>query len=83
MRGWPEQVKLMQKNWIGKSEGVRIGFEYPWKRRKRYCGCSPPAADTLMGATFCAVAAEHPIATWPRRKILKMKTSSRNARRAA
>src|SRR5690348_9571095 len=28
MKGWPEQVKLMQKNWIGKSEGVRIGFEY-------------------------------------------------------
>src|SRR3954462_6093196 len=55
---WPEQVKLMQKNWIGKSEGVRVGFPYEsgtlWVFTTR--------ADTLMGATFCAVAAEHPIA---------------------
>src|SRR2546422_6369545 len=33
--GWPEQVKLMQKNWIGKSEGVRIGFPYELNGKKR------------------------------------------------
>jgi leucyl-tRNA synthetase len=56
--GWPEQVKLMQKNWIGKSEGVRVGFEYD----KEILWVFTTRADTLMGATFCAVAAEHPIA---------------------
>ncbi|QQS55872.1 MAG: leucine--tRNA ligase [Candidatus Competibacteraceae bacterium] len=59
--GWPEQVKLMQKNWIGKSHGVRIGFPHTvgeggtlWVFTTR--------ADTLMGATYVAVAAEHPLA---------------------
>ena len=58
---WPEQVKLMQKNWIGKSHGVRIGFPHTvgeggtlWVFTTR--------ADTLMGATYVAVAAEHPLA---------------------
>src|SRR5262249_40852735 len=57
--GWPEQVKLMQKNWIGKSEGVRIGFPYD---KNQVMWVFTTRADTLMGATFCAVAAEHPIA---------------------
>src|SRR5689334_23756354 len=61
--GWPEQVKLMQKNWIGKSEGVRIGFEYQIQDRKSVLWVFTTRADTLMGATFMAVAAEHPIAT--------------------
>ncbi|MGE0081726.1 MAG: leucine--tRNA ligase [Thiohalomonadaceae bacterium] len=59
--GWPEQVKLMQKNWIGKSHGVRVGFPHDidgggvlWVFTTR--------ADTLMGATYVAVAAEHPLA---------------------
>ncbi|PIE83009.1 MAG: leucine--tRNA ligase [Candidatus Contendobacter odensis] len=58
---WPEQVKLMQKNWIGKSYGVRIGFPHEigeggtlWVFTTR--------ADTLMGATYVAIAAEHPLA---------------------
>jgi leucyl-tRNA synthetase len=62
MTGWPEQVKLMQKNWIGKSEGVRIGFEYVLEGEKRILWVFTTRADTLMGTTFCAVAAEHPIA---------------------
>lgn len=64
---WPEQVRLMQKNWIGKSHGVRIGFPYTLP------DADPPQesdilwvfttrADTLMGATYVAVAAEHPLA---------------------
>ncbi|MGQ0510120.1 MAG: leucine--tRNA ligase [Betaproteobacteria bacterium] len=60
--GWPEQVKLMQKNWIGRSEGVRIGFPYELAGDKRTLWVFTTRADTLMGATFCAVAAEHPIA---------------------
>ena len=63
MTGWPEQVKLMQKNWIGKSEGVRIGFPYELTGEKKTLWVFTTRADTLMGATFCAVAAEHPIAT--------------------
>ncbi|HUJ87825.1 MAG TPA: leucine--tRNA ligase [Burkholderiales bacterium] len=62
--GWPEQVKLMQKNWIGRSEGVRVGFEYELEGEKRVLWVFTTRADTLMGATFCAVAAEHPIATF-------------------
>jgi leucyl-tRNA synthetase len=61
--GWPEQVKLMQKNWIGKSEGVRIGFPYELESQKKVMWVFTTRADTLMGATFAAVAAEHPIAT--------------------
>src|SRR5262245_54825633 len=60
--GWPEQVKLMQKNWIGKSEGVRIGFPYELSNQKHTLWVFTTRADTLMGATFMAVAAEHPIA---------------------
>jgi leucyl-tRNA synthetase len=60
--GWPEQVKLMQKNWIGRSEGVRIGFPYRLENEDRVLWVFTTRADTLMGATFMAVAAEHPIA---------------------
>ena len=60
--GWPEQVKTMQKNWIGKSEGVRIGFPYELDGKKQVLWVFTTRADTLMGATFMAVAAEHPIA---------------------
>jgi leucyl-tRNA synthetase len=62
MSGWPEQVKLMQKNWIGRSEGVKIGFEYSLENQKKVLWVFTTRADTLMGTTFCAVAAEHPIA---------------------
>ena len=60
--GWPEQVKLMQKNWIGRSEGVRLAFPYELAGEARALWVFTTRADTLMGATFCAVAAEHPIA---------------------
>ena len=60
LTGWPEQVKTMQANWIGKSYGVRFAFphgnnEKLWVYTTR--------ADTIMGVTFIAVAAEHPLAT--------------------
>ena len=64
---WPEQVKLMQKNWIGRSHGVRIGFPYqlPPSSSASESGVLwvfTTRADTLMGATYVAVAAEHPLA---------------------
>ena len=100
--GWPERVKTMQANWIGKSTGVRFAFPYdlpggasantavgadvesrlskaePLLRREAVLHetpASPPSqsgklwvyttrADTIMGVTFCAVAAEHPLATY-------------------
>ncbi|MGV8216111.1 hypothetical protein, partial [Pseudomonas aeruginosa] len=63
--GWPEQVKTMQRNWIGKSRGMEIGFPYD-QASIGHAGqlkvfTTRPA--TLMGATYVAVAAEHPLAT--------------------
>ncbi|MDR0234350.1 MAG: leucine--tRNA ligase [Zoogloeaceae bacterium] len=60
--GWPEQVRLMQKNWIGKSVGVRLAFPYELDGKKENLWVFTTRADTLMGATFVAVAAEHPLA---------------------
>jgi leucyl-tRNA synthetase len=62
--GWPERVKLMQKNWIGRSEGVRLAFPYELDGQQKQLWVFTTRADTLLGATFCAVAAEHPIAAW-------------------
>ncbi|MBC7984431.1 MAG: leucine--tRNA ligase [Candidatus Obscuribacterales bacterium] len=60
--GWPERVRTMQANWIGKSEGVRFGFPYELDGAKRLLHVFTTRADTIMGVTFCAVAAEHPLA---------------------
>ncbi len=61
--GWPEQVRLMQKNWIGKSIGVRFAFPYTLDGKQDQLWVFTTRADTIMGVTFCAVAAEHPLAT--------------------
>ncbi|MGI9134284.1 MAG: leucine--tRNA ligase, partial [Rhodoferax sp.] len=66
--GWPERVKLMQENWIGRSEGVRFAFTHDVKDHggklidggRMYVFTT--RADTIMGVTFCAVAPEHPLA---------------------
>ena len=67
MPGWPEQVKLMQKNWIGKSEGVRFAFPYELDGKAEKLWVFTTRADTIMGVTFVAVAAEHPLATYAAR----------------
>ena len=64
LSGWPEQVRLMQKNWIGKSEGVRFAFPYEIDGRAEKLWVFTTRADTIMGVTFVAVAAEHPLATY-------------------
>ncbi len=61
--GWPERVKLMQANWIGKSTGVRFAFPYTLDGEAGKLWVFTTRADTIMGVTFCAVAAEHPLAT--------------------
>ncbi|MEQ1579641.1 MAG: leucine--tRNA ligase [Steroidobacteraceae bacterium] len=60
--GWPERVRTMQANWIGKSSGVRFGFPYELGGERRVLNVFTTRADTIMGVTFCAVAAEHPLA---------------------
>jgi leucyl-tRNA synthetase len=60
--GWPERVRTMQANWIGRSEGVRVSFPYELDGQQKLLSVFTTRADTLMGVTFCAVAAEHPLA---------------------
>jgi leucyl-tRNA synthetase len=62
--GWPERVRLMQANWIGKSQGVNFGFPYLLAGEKKLLRVFTTRADTIMGVTFCAVAAEHPLAEY-------------------
>jgi leucyl-tRNA synthetase len=63
LKGWPERVKTMQANWIGRSEGVNIAFPYELNGQRKQLKVFTTRADTIMGVTFCAVAAEHPLAT--------------------
>ncbi|MFZ2405985.1 MAG: leucine--tRNA ligase [Methylobacter sp.] len=58
--GWPEQVKTMQANWIGRSEGVEMDFPVP--ELNQHLSIYTTRPDTLMGVTYLAVAAEHPLA---------------------
>ena len=60
---WPERVKLMQANWIGKSEGVNFGFPYEIDGERKLLRVFTTRADTIIGVTFNAIAAEHPLAT--------------------
>ncbi len=64
LEGWPEQVRLMQKNWIGKSTGVRFAFPYQLDGQAGRLWVFTTRPDTIMGVTFCAVAAEHPLASY-------------------
>ena len=67
LNGWPDKVRLMQENWIGKSEGVRFAFTHDIRDAsgqliqdgRMYVFTT--RADTIMGVTFCAVAPEHPL----------------------
>jgi leucyl-tRNA synthetase len=57
---WPENVKQMQRNWIGRSEGVNIDFELPCHKEKLRVYTTRP--DTLFGATYLVISPEHPLA---------------------
>ena len=60
--GWPDAVKTMQRNWIGRSEGLEIQFAMEALAEPLTVFTTRP--DTLMGVTYVAVAAEHPVALW-------------------
>ncbi|TSE25799.1 leucine--tRNA ligase [Tepidimonas aquatica] len=68
LHGWPERVRLMQENWIGKSTGVRFAFTHDIRDAQGHLiqdgrlYVFTTRADTIMGVTFCAVAPEHPLA---------------------
>ncbi len=57
--GWPERVKTMQENWIGRSEGLEFSFDIPELGEK--LPVYTTRADTAFGVTFIALAAEHPL----------------------
>ncbi|MDG6774764.1 leucine--tRNA ligase [Thiomicrorhabdus sp. ZW0627] len=61
LEGWPEQVKTMQKNWIGKSTGLQISFPIIGEDDKTL-DVYTTRPDTLMGVTYVAIAADHPMA---------------------
>jgi leucyl-tRNA synthetase len=74
---WPEQVKTMQRNWIGKSRGMEVTFPFPDELKHNNLQSQElgnglkvftTRPDTLMGATYVAVAAEHPLATFAAQK---------------
>ncbi|WP_293781192.1 leucine--tRNA ligase [uncultured Oxalicibacterium sp.] len=67
--GWPERVRIMQSNWIGKSTGVRFAFTHEIKDGDNLINDGKlwvftTRADTIKGVTFCAVAPEHALATF-------------------
>ncbi|MDH5858503.1 leucine--tRNA ligase [Lampropedia aestuarii] len=70
LTGWPDKVRLMQENWIGKSSGVRFAFTHDIKDKTGrlindgLLYVFTTRADTIMGVTFCAVAPEHPLAQY-------------------
>jgi leucyl-tRNA synthetase len=61
--GWSERLRLIQENWIGKSTGVNFGFAYSIDGQEALLRVYTTRADTIMGVTFVAIAAEHPLAT--------------------
>ncbi|WP_022672966.1 leucine--tRNA ligase [Novosphingopyxis baekryungensis] len=60
LKDWPDKVRLMQSNWIGKSQGLRFSFDLADRSDKVEVFSTRP--DTIFGASFVAVAADHPIA---------------------
>ena len=61
--GWPDQVRTMQRNWIGRSEGVELEFEVAGNSNGVALTVYTTRPDTLMGATYVAIAPQHPLAT--------------------
>ena len=60
LKNWPEKVRLMQENWIGKSQGLRCTFNFPGSTDGIEVYTTRP--DTMFGASFVAIAADHPFA---------------------
>src|SRR5690606_29658274 len=58
--GWPERVRVMQQNWIGRSEGLEFVFNVAGSDESISVYTTRP--DTIMGVSYCAIAAQHPLA---------------------
>ena len=83
---WPEKVRLMQRNWIGRSEGLLVRFMLdtattPNKENELEIFTTRP--DTLFGAKFMAISPDHPLARPQRRRTRNSPPSSKSARRSA
>jgi len=72
LKGWPEKVRLMQKNWIGKSIGCEIDFVTDFKNTKIKIFTTRP--DTIFGASFIAIAPDHPFTESFKNEKLGFKT---------
>lgn len=59
LEGWPNRVKIMQDNWIGRSEGAEFSFDVPDYNEKISVYTTRP--DTVFGASYVVLAAEHPL----------------------
>jgi len=79
--GWPEKVRLMQRNWIGKSEGLRVHFEFagPSPESTNTLEVFTTRPDTIFGASFMAISPQHPLAQEIAATTPDWPTSSRNA----
>ena len=62
LKNWPEKVKLMQKNWIGKSYGCEINFKISNKNKHNKIKIFTTRPDTIFGASFIALSVDHPVA---------------------
>ena len=69
LEGWPERVKTMQRNWIGRSEGLEFSFDFPEIGERIPVYTTRP--DTIYGVTYVVLAAEHPL-------VEKLSESRRN-----
>ena len=58
---WPEKVKIMQKNWIGKSFGCNINFKIEGSENVKSIKCYTTRPDTLFGFSFLALSVDHPL----------------------
>ena len=74
---WPEKVRLMQANWIGRSEGLRISFKIEGQENRLEVYTTRP--DTIFGASFCAISPEHPLAAELAPKITNLLALQRYA----
>ena len=64
LKEWPEKVKIMQKNWIGKSYGCEIDFKIEGSENVKSIKCYTTRPDTLFGFSFLAVSVDHPISKY-------------------
>jgi len=83
LKDWPERVRVMQANWIGRSEGVNLSFPWQIDGERGELRVFTTRADTIMGVTFVAVAAEHPLAAMAAARNARVRTFVDECRRGS